>query len=65
MHERDVVTLSAMTKSFVETSDFIHIISLRARFLYVSPGGLKKVLEYDDSGELVGRVGLIFINFFF
>ncbi|KAJ3102517.1 blue light receptor [Phlyctochytrium planicorne] len=40
---------------FLETSDFIHILSLRARFLYASPVAAKRILEYSSGAELLGR----------
>ncbi|KAI8846474.1 hypothetical protein BC829DRAFT_398345 [Chytridium lagenaria] len=34
---------------------FVHILSLRARFLYASPVAAKRILEYSSGGELLGR----------
>jgi hypothetical protein len=40
---------------FMETSDFVHILSLRARFLYASPQSCKKLLEYNSQTDLIGH----------
>ncbi|KAJ3205189.1 blue light receptor [Dinochytrium kinnereticum] len=40
---------------FLETSDFVHILSLRARFLYASPVAARRILEYTSGAELLGR----------
>ncbi|KAI9329252.1 hypothetical protein DFJ73DRAFT_860929 [Zopfochytrium polystomum] len=54
-YEQPSLSSDTLYNLFVETSDFVHILSLRARFLYASPVALKKVLEYQSSAELVGR----------
>ncbi|KAJ3411755.1 blue light receptor [Chytridiales sp. JEL 0842] len=48
-------TIDHFISKFLETSDFVHILSLRARFLYVSPASCKKLLEYDSPNELIGH----------
>ncbi|KAJ3321867.1 blue light receptor, partial [Blyttiomyces sp. JEL0837] len=47
--------LEPLFQRFLETTDFVHILSLRARFLYASPVSLRKLLEYESESEIIGR----------
>ncbi|ORY44452.1 hypothetical protein BCR33DRAFT_222597 [Rhizoclosmatium globosum] len=38
-----------------DASDFVFILSLRARFLYVSPRSCRDLLEYDNPADLNGK----------
>jgi hypothetical protein len=51
--------------AFMGTSDFIHILSLRARFLYASPVATRSLLEYDTMADFLGHELSEFVRKYF
>ncbi|KAJ3029852.1 UNVERIFIED_CONTAM: blue light receptor [Siphonaria sp. JEL0065] len=55
VQHRNILTLAEdLCENVVDGDDFMFILSLRARFLFVSPKSCKTFLDYDNS-ELTGK----------